>query len=654
MHHLIEYAHAEADLVRGHPQELTLQEARQLHLGAWAYYTAPSDLPWRSQAAEDFANAWQRYRVVAKRSAELFRIWEQAGIEVLLYKGIAMATYVYPHPALRFFGDVDVLIDERQLEEAVALASGWRILRTRPHHTNAYVSIVDPIQHVNIDLHISLAPGLSCSARESRRLTEATKRRATRVVYEGVPVLLPCAADLVLVGLAMNRGWSRDRWRPKTHDYLDIHYAGQRMGLSGADIEARAQQLGLSTTWRIYSRNCNPLARRLRLVTPRLSRSLKWSAELAILQERFSPMVRVQAVRIARLLEILTLIPRTLMELSSVLLMLRKQVPPSAIVQVGTRRKASGVSHDRVTHATVVVVRLLDTFLKRQPAGICVIRSATLFRTMTAFGHEVEWVFGFRKTAAGTAEGHAWVERDRVPLPAFDDHLAPLLYVETLRQGLQPAAPVQSNGQLERIQRSLKSRLYRLEDARFERRHGFQFQGIIAHEHLKADKPISLAHATAYQPIPCWVLRKFFEEAAKTGRVFQSFVDIGSGKGKACLYAALRARFKTVLGIEFSRELIDIAERNREKCGASTVQFLNEDAMDFVLPAGNSLVFIYNPFDEIVLERFVTNNLEHFRQYGSVIAYANDFHREALARLGFASVYRSEISRLSLHEHSVF
>lgn len=83
-----------------------------------------------------------------------------------------------------------------------------------------------------------------------------------------------------------------------------------------------------------------------------------------------------------------------------------------------------------------------DRLIRQQASGPCVIRSAVLFRSMTAHGHQVEWVFGFRKTAAGNPLGHAWVEQNGAPIPVFGDELASQAYVETYRSGPQPATPI--------------------------------------------------------------------------------------------------------------------------------------------------------------------------------------------------------------------
>jgi SAM-dependent methyltransferase len=197
---------------------------------------------------------------------------------------------------------------------------------------------------------------------------------------------------------------------------------------------------------------------------------------------------------------------------------------------------------------------------------------------------------------------------------------------------------------------ALRRKIYEFEDWLFERRYGLQLRGIIDNDDLTTESP-SKSNATFYQAVECRSLRELLREARKTGFKFDYFVDIGSGKGKACFYAHTRQIFPNVLGIEFSKPLIAIAEINSRSFDASGVVFLNADATQYALPDANCLVFMYNPFDEAGLERFISCNLKHFKTHDSVIAYANDIRRMALTRFGFETLYRSQTTKVSLYRH---
>ena len=83
-----------------------------------------------------------------------------------------------------------------------------------------------------------------------------------------------------------------------------------------------------------------------------------------------------------------------------------------------------------------------------------------------------------------------------------------------------------------------------------------------------------------------------------------TFIDYGSGKGRALLLAA-EWPFKAIIGVEFSRELHRIAEDNLRtyqnpgyRC--RDIRTLCMDAVEFELPHEPAILYFYNPFSEAV------------------------------------------------------
>ncbi len=88
-----------------------------------------------------------------------------------------------------------------------------------------------------------------------------------------------------------------------------------------------------------------------------------------------------------------------------------------------------------------------------------------------------------------------------------------------------------------------------------------------------------------------------------------SFIDFGSGMGRAVLYAA-HFPYRQVIGIEFAEELHAAAEQNvRDTAGApgrrSPIRLYCMDAVDFDPPGGNLVCFFFNPFAAAVMEKVV-------------------------------------------------
>ena len=138
----------------------------------------------------------------------------------------------------------------------------------------------------------------------------------------------------------------------------------------------------------------------------------------------------------------------------------------------------------------------------------------------------------------------------------------------------------------------------------------------------------------------------------RTGITFQNFVDVGCGKGLPCIFAKKYFSFPQVYGIDFSAPLIEIARRNQANTRYPGMSFQVADATSWKLPQGDTLVLLNNPFNDIILEKFLTLNLEHFRENRSLIAYGNDSFRATICHLGFEVVYRSNRHHQSLFRYT--
>ena len=84
-----------------------------------------------------------------------------------------------------------------------------------------------------------------------------------------------------------------------------------------------------------------------------------------------------------------------------------------------------------------------------------------------------------------------------------------------------------------------------------------------------------------------------------------TFVDLGSGKGRVLMLAALRP-FQRVIGVEISQRLHDTAVGNVAAFSArfqaaAPIECLCADASVYELPEGDVAVFLYNPFDAALL-----------------------------------------------------
>ena len=202
---------------------------------------------------------------------------------------------------------------------------------------------------------------------------------------------------------------------------------------------------------------------------------------------------------------------------------------------------------------------------------------------------------------------------------------------------------------MQRIRKKIRTRFWDLEDALYEKYFRLQFGPSLSRNEIATDCADSLLHANGYQAVRYRKMKILLREARKTGIHFVNFIDIGAGTGKACCVASGEAQFEKIIGIDFSRPLLEVAERNRLSLGDPRVQFYYMDALSFTFPAQNNLIFMFNPFDGVLLERVINNNKEHFRRHESVIAYANDTSGGLLVASGFQATYVDQQLRLALY-----
>jgi SAM-dependent methyltransferase len=120
-----------------------------------------------------------------------------------------------------------------------------------------------------------------------------------------------------------------------------------------------------------------------------------------------------------------------------------------------------------------------------------------------------------------------------------------------------------------------------------------------------------------------------------------TFIDLGSGKGRALLMAS-RYPFRQIIGVELLEELNAIAVRNiaaykgeRQKC--SLIESHAGDARRFEFPADPTVLYLFNPFPRHVW-RDVLASLRRSQEITPrqvYVIYHNPVHQDILAGEGW-------------------
>ena len=150
--------------------------------------------------------------------------------------------------------------------------------------------------------------------------------------------------------------------------------------------------------------------------------------------------------------------------------------------------------------------------------------------------------------------------------------------------------------------------------------------------------------AVPHAPTPTKVLQWTLQGLRVDLRDFH-FVDIGSGRGCAVVRAAMFP-FRSVTGVEFAHPYHEDAVANVAWARASglikagRVDLRHESALRTQLPDGPCLIFLYSPFEEVVMRPFLDLVDASVRRNPRpmLAIYVNPIAARAFARPGIAEI----------------
>jgi SAM-dependent methyltransferase len=147
-------------------------------------------------------------------------------------------------------------------------------------------------------------------------------------------------------------------------------------------------------------------------------------------------------------------------------------------------------------------------------------------------------------------------------------------------------------------------------EIRGEKKYGINTSGFDELKHLQK-KGIDLTHSTIYMPVNYYMLEKMLSEVNQFPNN-KSFLDIGCGKGRAMVVAA-HYGFNKIRGIDISKKFCEEAKENfdsvKDKFPGVDFKVELQDAFYYKIPIDVTVIFIFNPFDEVIMSGVVENIL---------------------------------------------
>jgi SAM-dependent methyltransferase len=143
----------------------------------------------------------------------------------------------------------------------------------------------------------------------------------------------------------------------------------------------------------------------------------------------------------------------------------------------------------------------------------------------------------------------------------------------------------------------------------FDRQFGVDTSELIPAEELSSGKPRDLYNAGYFGVAPS-VLRQILDRLPLDFEE-HTFIDLGSGKGRALLIAS-EYPFGAIVGVELSPKLHAIAVDNLARCRGlaqrcRNVRSIEGDATEFIFPSGPLVIYLWNPFEGPVFASVLAN-----------------------------------------------
>lgn len=146
-------------------------------------------------------------------------------------------------------------------------------------------------------------------------------------------------------------------------------------------------------------------------------------------------------------------------------------------------------------------------------------------------------------------------------------------------------------------------------ERKFDKQSGVDTSGRIGQYELGVHTA-SVACAGEYRPTPVDAFLRILA-GLEIDYPEWTFVDLGSGKGRALLLAS-QFPFQEIVGVEFSAQLVGVAQENLAQYRGShrrceNMSVICGDATEYRLPPGKLVLYLNNPFRGAVMEQVVAN-----------------------------------------------
>lgn len=168
----------------------------------------------------------------------------------------------------------------------------------------------------------------------------------------------------------------------------------------------------------------------------------------------------------------------------------------------------------------------------------------------------------------------------------------------------------------------------------------------IGYDNLKSleKNGVDISHATMYMPANYYGLDKIFDALKERNACQGHFLDLGCGKGRTLVVAAYYG-FRKVTGVDFSKafceEALALVNSVKKTYPSTEFKLVHQDAFYFDIPPDVNAIYLFNPFDEVIMSGVVSNIVKSQAEFPRTIyiLYINPQFEKLFKEEGFTREY---------------
>ncbi len=187
-----------------------------------------------------------------------------------------------------------------------------------------------------------------------------------------------------------------------------------------------------------------------------------------------------------------------------------------------------------------------------------------------------------------------------------------------------------------------------------EKKYGIRTTGVdYLPSHLSEDE---LEHVSIYQPVNFYTAENLFGQLTFSDKQL-GLLDVGCGKGRVLAMAAAQG-FRHIYGFDFSPDLCAdaalLSSQLQTKHTDLVIDLECAHAENYFVPDDTGVIFLFNPFDHVIMKHFVHHVMESLTRNPRVmkVLYANPVCKELWLDAGFKEVFH--FKKLKYLEGSIF